>query len=485
MSLIPKIIHQLWIGPKPPPTKLMDTWKNKHEPDGFEYIRWTEAEMRKRGFVSQLNEQVNSIREINGKADILRWELLYKYGGFFVDADAYCIEPVTDLIKWYKAFVGYENEKVRGAGWGGDTYKDVLGHKFPLLATGTMAFPPKHELPRLAIEWIKTHGDLIKSPIKAWRTVGPGLLTRLYWQKKWEDITILPSFLFLPMHYTGLMYKGHDKIFANQEWGSTKKSYNSMNSVELPPQFVTPKDKVSILLLSYNTNASFIKECLDSIKKQIGHIFFEVVWINDGSNKLNTTLLKKHLDLFKETTRFTSVKYYENECNKGMGFTLNKGVQMCSNELIIRMDSDDIMVKDRILKQYNFMKSNPDIAICGGQISMFYNNKNQCHDTTHHPTITWEQYKRNPSHWFMNAPTVCYRKSKVLEAGNYNKDLTVMVDDFEMNLRMLKKYGKIYNFPTPLVYYRIHKNQVTQKKLREKDWNTIRNNIIYKEIKSS
>ena len=31
MSKIPKIIHQLWIGPKSPPTKLMDTWKNKHE----------------------------------------------------------------------------------------------------------------------------------------------------------------------------------------------------------------------------------------------------------------------------------------------------------------------------------------------------------------------------------------------------------------------------------------------------------------------
>ena len=28
MSEIPKIIHQLWIGNKAPPTKFMDTWKN-------------------------------------------------------------------------------------------------------------------------------------------------------------------------------------------------------------------------------------------------------------------------------------------------------------------------------------------------------------------------------------------------------------------------------------------------------------------------
>jgi mannosyltransferase OCH1-like enzyme len=37
---VPKIIHQIWIGPKPPPTNLMDTWKNMN-PD-FKYILWNE-----------------------------------------------------------------------------------------------------------------------------------------------------------------------------------------------------------------------------------------------------------------------------------------------------------------------------------------------------------------------------------------------------------------------------------------------------------
>jgi mannosyltransferase OCH1-like enzyme len=35
---IPKIIHQLWIGPKQPPIELMKTWKEKN-PD-YEYIHW-------------------------------------------------------------------------------------------------------------------------------------------------------------------------------------------------------------------------------------------------------------------------------------------------------------------------------------------------------------------------------------------------------------------------------------------------------------
>ena len=59
MSKIPKIIHQIWIGPKPPPTNFMDTWKNKHESEGFEYIRWTEQEILKRGFFSQCVPKIN------------------------------------------------------------------------------------------------------------------------------------------------------------------------------------------------------------------------------------------------------------------------------------------------------------------------------------------------------------------------------------------------------------------------------------------
>ena len=84
MTSIPKIVHQLWIGPKNAPTKFMDTWKNIHEKEGFEYIRWNEEEFKKRGFVSKLVHKINEMEEINGKADIIRWELLYEYGGFLL-----------------------------------------------------------------------------------------------------------------------------------------------------------------------------------------------------------------------------------------------------------------------------------------------------------------------------------------------------------------------------------------------------------------
>ena len=76
---IPKILHQLWIGSKPRPSKFMQTWKDKH-PD-HEYIMWNEEEIEKRGITLQCQERIDEIEEINGKADIIRWEILYHYGG--------------------------------------------------------------------------------------------------------------------------------------------------------------------------------------------------------------------------------------------------------------------------------------------------------------------------------------------------------------------------------------------------------------------
>ena len=77
MSKIPKIIHQLWIGNLPAPINMMKTWKDKH-PD-FEYIFWNEEEFKKRNMNFECIHKINSIEEINGKADIIRWEILNKH----------------------------------------------------------------------------------------------------------------------------------------------------------------------------------------------------------------------------------------------------------------------------------------------------------------------------------------------------------------------------------------------------------------------
>ena len=126
--MIPKIIHQIWIGPKPAPTKFMDTWKEKN-PE-FTYIRWNENEIKTRFINFRCQNKINEIEELCGKADIIRLEILYNYGGIYIDADSICIQPLDDLLLKTKAFASYEHEEIRKG----------------LISNGTIGFPPKHPL---------------------------------------------------------------------------------------------------------------------------------------------------------------------------------------------------------------------------------------------------------------------------------------------------------------------------------------------------
>ena len=191
-----------------------------------------------------------------------------------------------------------------------------------------------------------------------------------------------------------------------------------MNNIKLPAIFNRPSQEqsVSILITNYNTNKTYIEECLDSIKHQDGYFNIELVWINDGSSKKNTKILKKLLSNFNKTTRFCKLVYAFFNDNKGPGYCSNKGISMCTNEIIFRMDSDDIMSHNRIETQLQFMKNTPDCVICGSNIQFFHvNNENQKirGQTTNHPLIlTWDQYKIVKSHWFMNHPSICYKNQR-------------------------------------------------------------------------
>lgn len=444
--MIPKIIHQLWIGPKPAPTNFMDSWRLKN-PD-FEYIRWSETELEKRGMHLKCIQAIDSMSEINGKADIIRWEILAKYGGIFVDADSICIEPIDESLMQYKAFASYESEEVRQG----------------LVATCAMGFYPNHSLCQDAVEWILNNETSVeKTGRRAWQTVGPGLLTRLIQTQKYTDFTLLPSYYFIPTHFAGTKYKAHGKVYACQEWGSTKKNYEIMNTIELADAFREPKQWVSILIPSFNTKHVYVAECLQSMKNQEGHFGMEIVWVNDGSDPLNTQLLERELDKFQNTTRFVKIVYHKMEKNRGITACLNAGLPLCSHDLVLRMDSDDIMDVQRIQTQIKFMESHPDAVMCGSNAHMFETAKGEKNikSSTHHPTIlTWEDYQKNPSYSFMNHPTLCFRKKDILAIGGYDETIETW-EDLHLEIRLLKQHGVLYNIENPLLFSRIHENQVT------------------------
>jgi hypothetical protein len=146
------------------------------------------------------------------------------------------------------------------------------------------------------------------------------------------------------------------------------------------------------------------------------------------------------------------------------------------------MDADDIMTPNRLKLQKEFIDKTPDCVLCGGQVSFFKNDPLiPIFPPTQHPTLTLEQFKNNHKHWMANHPTFCFKKSKILEIGNYNKNIREMTEDFELLLKILKKYGIVYNIPDIVLYYRDSPNQITKKlKCNQDYWYNIRNNLIDK-----
>lgn len=91
--MIPKKIHQIWIGPDKPPYDILDTWVAHHP--AWEYKLWRDEDVADLDLINQrLYDELVGQSLYSGASDILRAELLFQFGGVYIDADAYCLHPL-------------------------------------------------------------------------------------------------------------------------------------------------------------------------------------------------------------------------------------------------------------------------------------------------------------------------------------------------------------------------------------------------------
>lgn len=139
--------------------------------------------------------------------------------------------------------------------------------------------------------------------------------------------------------------------------------------------------------------------------------------------------------------------------NVGEGLAGNPGVRACRNELVAKMDSDDISVPDRCEKQLARFAANPELKLVGGVIEEFDNQTGNVISVRITPERNDEirRFARRRSPF--NNVTVMFRKSAVLETGGY-RDLR-RGTDYDMYLRMLINGCTAENLPDTLVKVRV------------------------------
>jgi mannosyltransferase OCH1-like enzyme len=212
--MIPKQIHIIWVGDQTKrPDNCISTWVARNP--SWRVKVWGNEDLANHGWVNAAHIQQMAQRELNGVADLMRWEILYNVGGFVVDADSICVRPLEDWLLDAEAFACWENEIARP----------------DLIAAGYVAASAGNPFFGQIILDLQRQSSVMNG--MAWETVGPLRLTQAFRAYRYNGLTILPSHMFIPEHYTGLRYEGTGIVFARQEWASTRRTYDSLHRKQI------------------------------------------------------------------------------------------------------------------------------------------------------------------------------------------------------------------------------------------------------------
>jgi len=161
---IPRYLHVIWLGSKFPPAyeSFYRSWLAHHP--SWVHIFWTdnpanygygtvvltsfdelkdylEAHARDEGVLIVMDTSKlvfdNKVffdvsRNYGERSDILRWEIIFRFGGLYVDADFECIRPLDELHYCYDFYTGLQPLDTKYVQLGAALFGAVPGH--PIVA---------------------------------------------------------------------------------------------------------------------------------------------------------------------------------------------------------------------------------------------------------------------------------------------------------------------------------------------------------------
>ena len=206
--------------------------------------------------------------------------------------------------------------------------------------------------------------------------------------------------------------------------------------------------KYSVLMsVYYKEKPEYLKQAIKSIQAQTVPTD-DFVLVCDGplNDALDKVIVEKQQEMGETLNVVRLTK------NSGLGNALNEGIKRCKNELVARMDSDDIAYPDRCEKQIAVFHAHPEVSICSGIVEEFTTNPNivdakRVPPETNAGIVEFAK-KRNP----FNHPCVMYKKSAVEAVGSYQD--FYLLEDYYLWLRMLMAGYQGYNIQEPLLHMR-------------------------------
>ncbi len=208
---------------------------------------------------------------------------------------------------------------------------------------------------------------------------------------------------------------------------------------------------VSVILPAYNCER-FLADTLKSLLHQ-SFTNFELIVIDDGSTDSTSQIIHSFND--------SRIRYLTNDGNKGLIFTLNRGIKESFGKYIARIDADDIAMPNRLEKQVRWLEEHPQTAVVGSFVSLIDELGN---DAGFWP-LDIAVYKPKRIRKAMLKEN-CIAHPSVMLRGDvirqyeyaYNQKHT---EDYGLWLQLLADGFIIEKIPEKLLQYRVHSASIT------------------------
>ena len=218
-----------------------------------------------------------------------------------------------------------------------------------------------------------------------------------------------------------------------------------------------------LMSLYYKETPHFLRESLESVFTNTIQPN-QVVLIIDGPIGGE---LQAIVDEYR--SKYPALEVYPQTINQGLSTALNIGLDKCKNDIVFRMDTDDICYPnrfERILKEY---EEKPELEIVGSRVFTIDKDGQTKKEGSILPLTQDEIYKKVWMCPFAH-PTVSFRKNAILRVGSYNPNSGPRQDDYELWFRCVAGGLKCKNIAEPLLYFRVTTDTVQRMSLNVAWW---------------
>lgn len=214
--------------------------------------------------------------------------------------------------------------------------------------------------------------------------------------------------------------------------------------------------KVSVLMSTYKEEEIYLRQAIESILNQTYKDFEYIIILDNPDNDLHKQIIKEYQE------KDDRIKFFINERNMGLTYSLNRGLKIANSEYICRMDADDISRVDRISSELEYLESN-GYDLIGGITKVVDENNDTIYSIKRIPSdfnkikkiIKYNQCIAHPT-WF--------GKKEVFDKLEGYRNIPYC-EDYDFTLRAILNGYKLSNLNKEVLAYRMTSNSISRSNL--------------------